>query len=154
MTADYDFQLINLQEDINRDATDINQNILTISNYFIVITMILSFIGLYVQITLSTLHRAKEIAVRRTFGSTVLRIIWHIGNKYFLLLIIGSLFGLTGGHIFINSLLNNIWAYYTDIPLYLYLLPLIVILTVSIPILLISIQNNVSRQPSDVLRYE
>jgi putative ABC transport system permease protein len=83
------------------------------------LTIIIAFLGLFGLVAYSLKTRTKEIAVRRVFGASQMRIIKLFGKEYVMVILIATLIAVPLSYTFVSSWLrdyafrvNVSWGYY------------------------------------------
>jgi len=142
------------QDDLMDEARDINKNIKNVYIFLAFIATILSAIGLYTLVSLSTLRRTKEIGVRKVMGATIPRIIRVLNREFMIMLIIACAGGSLGGYYMSKMLMDSIWDVFTDITLICYLIPIILIFIVAILTTGWKVYSAATKNPTESLRYE
>lgn len=121
--------------------------------FFVVLTMIVAFLGLFGFSLYTSKQRNKEMGIRKVFGAKVSDILLSFSKEYIILAIVANVISWPVAYKLTQNWLNN-FAFRIDYPFYIYgivtlISVLFVLLIVSINTLRVANQN-----PTDILRYE
>ena len=97
---------------------------------FALITIFLASLGLFGLISLATYYKSKEIGIRKVFGASALSIVQLLTIDFLKLVLIGSFIALPVAYWAIDSWLNT-FAYRFDPSLWMYLLPVLLLIITS-----------------------
>jgi ABC-type antimicrobial peptide transport system permease subunit len=103
------------QEDTLKEGKDINDSIMKVNLFLAIVATFLSLIGIYSLVSLSVLHRTKEIGIRNVIGSSVGNVIMLLSKRFIIILVIASIVGCVAGYYLSAMLLDSIWDYFLDI---------------------------------------
>lgn len=142
------------QDSLMDEARQINKNIKDMYIFLGFIALILSAIGLYTLVSLSIIRRTKEIGVRKVMGSSVQQIILKISKPYAIIITIALVIGLVAGWKSSVVMMASIWEIYTDLTVYTFIIPVVLILFVAIVSIGWKVYSAASRNPTESLRYE
>lgn len=142
------------QDDLMNEARDINKNIKNVYIFLAFIATILSAIGLYTLISLSIIRRTKEIGIRKVMGASIPRIIRILNREYLVILVIASVAGSISGWWLSKKMMDSIWDVFTDVTVFTFLIPVILIFTIAAITMGWKIYKAASRNPTESLRYE
>ena len=142
------------QDDLMDEARDINRNIMNVYIFLAFIATILSAIGLYTLVSLSIIRRTKEVGIRKVMGATIPRIIRILNREYIIILIIACIVGSTAGYYLSRQLMDSIWDVFTDVTIFTFLIPVILIFVVAVVTIGWKVYEAASRNPTESLRYE
>ena len=109
------------QEDTMQEGKDVNDSIMKVNMFLAVVASFLSLIGIYSLVSLSVLHRTKEIGIRNVVGSSVGNMILLLSRRFLIILTISSILGCAGGYYLSVMLLDSIWDYFLEITIWLLL---------------------------------
>jgi len=150
-----DIPFFGIEGDIYTLASQhISKNILTISFFLALIAILLSAAGLYSQISLRIIHRTKEIGIRKVFGTTVSGVIKKLNYEFLVVLTIGSSVGTMAAYYLNGALMDSIWEYFTDLTALTFIMPVIIIFTISVITISGKVYFAATRNPAHSLRYE
>ena len=93
--------------------------------------MLLSASGLYSLVTLNIIKRMKEIGVRKVLGAKVSNIAFIVNKPFLIILLVAAVFGSVAAYFLTDSLMKNIWTYYTDMAPDTFILALVIMFLVS-----------------------
>ncbi len=142
------------QDDLMEEGRDINRNIKYIYIFLAFIATILSAIGLYTLVSLSIIRRTKEVGIRKVMGATIPRIIRILNREYLIILVIAIIGGSLSGYWLSKQMMDSIWDVFTDVTVFTFLVPVILIFGVATVTMSWKIYAAASRNPTDSLRYE
>jgi len=110
----------------------------TIFNFFAVITILISCLGLLGLCTYTAQVKTKEIGIRKVLGATVFHIIQMLNREFFILVIIANIIAIPLALYFANDWLQG-FAFRTNLPISIFLFS--GILTLFITALTVSFQS-------------
>jgi len=142
------------QEELLKEAKDVNKNIKIIFIFLAVCALFLSAIGLYTLVSLSVINRTKEIGIRKVLGSTVSKIMLIITKPFTLLILITSILGCAGGYYLSDMLMKSIWAKYMTADMYSFIFPILIIFITSTTTIIWRVYKAAMQNPANSLRYE
>ncbi|RED97910.1 ABC transporter permease [Marinoscillum furvescens] len=142
------------QDDLLRNAREVNNNILTIFGFLGIVAFILSSLGLFTLVSINLIRRTKEIGVRKVLGGGLGHIVFLISRGYAILLVIASVVGVTMGYYLIDGLIASIFRNYKDMDVFTFLIPAIVIISISLTIAGLRTLKAAMVNPVQSLRYE
>jgi putative ABC transport system permease protein len=142
------------QDDLMDEARDINKNIKNVYIFLAFIATILSAIGLYTLVSLSIIRRTKEVGIRKVMGASIPRIIRILNREYLIILIIASIGGCMSGYWLSKMMMDSIWDVFTDVTVFTFLVPVIMIFAIAAITMGWKIYVAASRNPTESLRYE
>lgn len=142
------------QDDLNKEAKTVNNNIVIIFSFLGLMAVVLSGIGLFTLVSLNVIKRIKEIGVRKVLGGSINHIIGLLNKDFIVLLVIASVLGVVGGYFLIDALIASIFAHYKSVDTLTFMLPVAIILICSLSISSFRILNAARRNPVESLRYE
>lgn len=87
----------------------VTNNIRKIFMLFSLATIVLTLTSLFALLSLHTLKRMKEVAVRRVLGASGSSIAYLLNRHFALILVLGVLTGCLGGMVLTNTLINGIF---------------------------------------------
>jgi putative ABC transport system permease protein len=114
------------QEETMQEGKDINDSIAKINLFLAIVATVLSMIGIYSLVSLSILHRTKEIGIRNVVGTPVLNMIFLLSKRFLIILAIASILGSAGGYYMSLMLLDSIWDYFLDISAWMLLFSILI----------------------------
>lgn len=142
------------QDDLLRQAKEINDNITTIFAFLGIVAFILSSLGLFTLVSINLIKRIKEIGVRKVLGGEIAHIVYLINKDYFLLLLISSSLGVTLGYFMIDGMIASIFTHYKAMDAFTFGIPIITIVLVSLTIASLRTLKTAHVNPVNALRYE
>jgi len=142
------------QDDLMEEGRDINKNIKNIYIFLAFIATILSAIGLYTLVSLSIIRRTKEVGIRKVMGATIPRIVRILNREYLIILVIACITGSLSGYYLSKQMMDSIWDVFTDVTVFTFLVPVILIFVVAIITVGWKVYSAASKNPTESLRYE
>jgi ABC-type antimicrobial peptide transport system permease subunit len=143
-----------VQEELMQEERDINGSILKINICLAIAATLLSLIGMYNMVSLDVIKRTKEIGIRKVQGAPVPVLMYLMGKKFLVVVLIATLIGSAGGYFLSKSLLDSIWDYFVDIKAGMLLLSASVLVLATILTITYKIVAASMRNPVVSLRYE
>ncbi len=104
---------ISTQSELVQNQTIRERLLATLSLFFAVVALLLASVGLYGVLNYAVLQRRREIGIRMALGARSAHVARHVTFDVFLMLLLGSALGLTGGLLserFFESLLFEVKA--------------------------------------------
>ncbi len=126
------------------------------TNIFIVFAGIaigISCLGLWGLTSFNTLHRKKEISIRKVLGATILNVMAMLSNQFVKLVIIASALAIPIGWYAVSQLLD-FFAYKVQVSWWLFLIPVVSLLVLSLLTISTLTVRAALTNPSDNLRSE
>lgn len=142
------------QDDLLREAKQVNANILTIFGFLGTVAFVLSCLGLYTLVSIHLIKKTKEIGVRKVLGGSLSHIVYLISRGYFWLLLISSVVGVTMGYYLIDGLIASIFNNYKPMDVFTFVIPALSIIVVSLSIAGLRTLKSATANPVNSLRYE
>ena len=143
-----------IQDDLLRQAKEVNDNIMMIFTFLGIIAFILSSLGLFTLVSINLIKRIKEIGVRKVLGGSIGHIVFLITKEYFLLLAISATLGVTLGYFLIDGMIADIFTYYKPMDVITFAIPAMTIIAVSLAIASLRTLKAAQANPVRSLRYE
>lgn len=142
------------QDEILRNAKEVNDNILTIFGFLGSVAFFMSCLGLFSMVSINLIKRKKEIGVRKVLGGSVNHIVYLVSRAYFWMLLISSIIGVVAGYFLIDGLIASIFNNYKEMDFFTFAIPMLLILGVSLTIAALKTMRAASSNPVNSLRYE
>ena len=142
------------QEETMEEEKYLNESITKLNMFLAVVATILSLIGIYSLVSLSILHRTKEIGIRNVVGAPLIKIMALLNRKFIIILFIASLIGCAGGYYISAMLLDSIWDYFTDITIWMMLTAAIIMFAVTLITISAKTYRAAIQNPVDALQSE
>lgn len=143
-----------LQERVTRPLQQTNRIVISINSFVALVAIFISVLGLYSTISISINRRIKELGIRKVLGATAWQIAYSLNHRMVLILIVASIFGLTGGYFFISNLLDIIYAYHINIDVKHFVFPIILIALIIVGSVGWKVGKSVRENPVKQLRAE
>ena len=129
------------------------QAMLSVFGIMAVICLLISAFGIYSMIVLSTLHRRKEIAIRKVSGAETVDIVVMFFREYLMLGLVANIFALPVAYWLMSQWLQN-YAYRVNIIWWVYVAVLMITLVIVLATVLGQILKAANRNPAEVLKSE
>lgn len=97
------------QSQVTAEAFETSKNIAIIFKWFAIVCILLTATGLFALVSLTTLKKTKEIALRKVVGAAPRHIMVLINKSYFWIFIISAILGCYGGYALTKLLLDMIF---------------------------------------------
>jgi len=132
---------------------DSEQKTKTIFNYFTLIALFISCLGLYGLVAHMAQQKTKEIGIRKVLGASIIHIVTNLSKEFILLVCLANAIAWPVAYYFMNKWLKN-FAYRTSMGLWIFILSALAALVISL--LTVSYQSikAATANPVDSLRYE
>lgn len=142
------------QEDRFKGEQMVNKNIVIIFSFLGVLAVLLSSVGLFTLVSLSTIRRMKEIGVRKVLGAKVSALVAQLNYDFAWILGLGILLGLCLGYFVTDFLIAQVFAYHQPISWMAMVVPSLLILGMMLLTSSGRILVAARRNPVESLRYE
>lgn len=124
-----------------------------LSNYFTVLAIIISCLGLLGLASFTAEQRVKEIGIRKVLGASISHILLLLSKGYMQLIIIAFVIAIPVANYFITEWLGT-FAYKTEVAWWLYAIPGVIILLVALLTISRQTFKAAVRNPVESLKYE
>jgi len=121
--------------------------------WFLVFSLIIALSGIIGMVVFTTTKRTKEIAIRKVNGARLHNILILFGKEYFVNLIIAFIIGSIIAAKINSKWINN-FAYHIDQGFLTYLIPFLVLFTITLITITIILNKATRKNPTESLRYE
>lgn len=118
-----------------------------------VLMLIMVATGLLGIVSLNVSKRRKEIGIRKVLGASVLKILVMLSKEYSILIVVSVCFAIPCAFYFAHVWLQN-FVYHADLSWWIFLLPSIALLFVTLAIVSIQSFKTATANPVDSLRQE
>lgn len=142
------------QEETMEEEKSINESIIKINMFLAIVATLLSLIGIYSLVSISVLHRTKEIGIRNVAGAPLPGLILLLSRKFIFILLIASVLGCAGGYYISAMLMDSIWDYFTDITLWMLLSSALIMFLVTAITISGKTYNAASQNPIKAIQSE
>jgi putative ABC transport system permease protein len=142
------------QEDTMQEEKEINRSIMKVNIFLAIIATLLSLIGMYNLVSLDIIRRTKEMGIRKIQGAPVFILMYLVGKKFLIVLIVASVLGCIGGYYLSLILLDSIWDYFVEIKIGILLLASAIMFAATLATIIFKIARAATRNPVVSLRYE
>jgi putative ABC transport system permease protein len=103
------------QNEVAAETYKITTNIAIIFKWFAIVSILLTATGLFALVSLTTLKKMKEIALRKVSGANASHILVLINKGYFWIFIVAAIFGCAGGWALTKLLLGLIFKIHSGV---------------------------------------
>jgi len=121
--------------------------------FFSVIAIIIACLGLFALISYTLIQKTNEIGIRKVLGATVIKIVFHLSNSYFMLILISNFIAWPIAWYFAQRWLDN-FVYRISINLTPFLYALIISMVTVFATLFFHTLKTARTNPVDALNYE
>ena len=142
------------QNQVKEQAYEINASTATIFGWFGIVSILLTATGLFALISLTTMKKMKEIALRKVVGATPRHILVLINKSYVLILAVSALLGSLAGLALTRMLINMIFKINSGVGLDSLLWAVIVLFLIAAVTSGIKVWEAVRANPVKLLRAE
>jgi putative ABC transport system permease protein len=120
---------------------------------FTLIAIIIAYLGLFGLTTYLISRRTKEIAIRKTFGSTIQEMVVLFAKDFVLLILIAGIIALPCMY-FLGKYWLNSFAYKIHIGWMMFILPVLILLIITLVTTSVQTIKSSLINPADTLKYE
>ena len=142
------------QNQVKEQAYEINASTATIFGWFGIVSILLTATGLFALISLTTMKKMKEIALRKVVGASPRHILVLINKSYILILAVSALLGSLAGLALTRTLINMIFKINSGVGLDSLLWAVIVLFLIAAVTSGIKVWEAVRANPVKLLRAE
>jgi len=149
---DYPLEYTFLDEAVER-LYDSEQKTRKVFNYFTLVAILISCLGLYGLAAYMAQQKTKEIGIRKVLGASIMNIVTNLSKEFILLVFMANTIAWPLAYYFMNKWLKN-FAYRIDLSVWTFVLSGLAALAIAL--LTISYQSikAATADPADSLRYE
>ncbi|HET6253524.1 MAG TPA: ABC transporter permease [Puia sp.] len=145
---DYDFLEKDFSDQYRKDRVT-----MILFNGFTALSIFISCLGLYGLVSLITLQRSREIAIRKVLGASVSRLVLLLSAGQLWLIAIAALIALPFATLGARKWLTS-YAYHTTINVWMFVLPVCALLLLTLTVTGYRILRSALANPADSLRAE
>ncbi|NOQ25384.1 MAG: FtsX-like permease family protein [Bacteroidales bacterium] len=121
--------------------------------FFTIVVLIISFLGLWALSTNSILLRTKEVAIRKVYFASPLNIVWLLIKYYYILILIAAVITLPIAYHILNNWLIN-YAFRISIAWWFFVIPILVVTIITILTVGYGIFKVSNKNLAETLKYE
>jgi len=125
----------------------------TIFNYFTLIALFISCLGLYGLVAHMAQQKTKEIGIRKVLGASTINIVTNLSKEFILLVCLANAIAWPLAYYFMNKWLKN-FAYRTSMGLWIFILSALAALVIALFTVSYQSIKAATANPVDSLRYE
>lgn len=148
----YSFSYKTMNDHYNELYTN-EQRIGKMFDYFAILAILLSCLGLFGLSAYSAEQRTKEIGIRKALGCSVSSIIFQLEKEFIKWVLISNTIAWPIAYLFAKNWLES-FTYRIDITLYLFIFSMLITFAVAILTVLIQAYRAAIKNPTESLRYE
>jgi putative ABC transport system permease protein len=126
---------------------------MSLFNSFTLLAILVSCLGLYGLVSLIAIQRTKEISIRKVLGATLQQLLSLMTKDFLILLVWSLVIALPIAAIAMNKWLSS-YAYHVSLSWWMFLIPVIVILTLALLVISKEIIKTALTNPVKSLRSE
>ncbi|MEO1051003.1 MAG: ABC transporter permease [Bacteroidota bacterium] len=142
------------QEDVLREVSETNRIMVTINSFIAFVTLLITSLGLYAQVSLSTQRRIKEFGIRKVLGAPLKHILYIMNKEIIFMLLLASIMGLIGANIVVNTVMDIVYAYHMEIKWSNFLWPVLAVFSIMMLSIAKIVFSAARSNPVDQLRLE
>ena len=146
----FDYSLLEDQFD-QQYATD--EQVARLFNFFCVLALIISALGLFGLSLFSVQQRTREISIRKVLGAPVEHLLRLLTQEYFLLILIASLVALPLSYWGIQDWLLS-FAFHITPGVFFYIIPIVLISLIALLTVGVQTMKTIIRNPTESLKHE
>lgn len=124
-----------------------------IFNYFTLLALFISCMGLFGLSSYMTQQRKKEIGIRKVFGASTNKILFLLSKEFTRLVLISNIIAWPIAYFVISDWLQN-FAYRAAIPIWIFILAGLGTLIIALLTIIVQAFNTAMSNPVDSLKYE
>lgn len=148
----YSFSYRTLTDQYNELYTN-EQRIGKMFNYFAILAILLSCLGLFGLSAYSAEQRTKEIGIRKALGGSISSIVFILEREFIKWVVISNVIAWPAAYYFAKNWLES-FTYKIEISVYLFAIAMIVTFIVAVLTVLFQAYRAASKNPTESLRYE
>jgi putative ABC transport system permease protein len=122
-------------------------------NNFTVLAIFISCLGLYGLVSLITLHRRKEIGIRRVLGASLPGLLLVLSKDFMKLVFVSLVIALPVAGIVMHKWLQS-YAYHEQLAWWMFLIPAVLVLLVAMAVIGSQVRKTAIANPVESLRTE
>ena len=122
-------------------------------NFFCVLALIISALGLFGLSLFSVQQRTREISIRKVLGAPVEHLLRLLTQEYFLLILIASLVALPLSYLGIQDWLLS-FAFHITPGVFFYIIPIVLISLIALLTVGVQTMKTIIRNPTESLKHE
>lgn len=122
-------------------------------NYFAILAILLSCLGLFGLSAYSAEQRTKEIGIRKALGGSISSIVFILEREFIKWVVISNVIAWPAAYYFAKNWLES-FTYKIEISVYLFAIAMIVTFIVAVLTVLFQAYRAASKNPTESLRYE
>jgi putative ABC transport system permease protein len=146
------FDYFFLEDAFNRQYAN-DELIARVFHFFCLLGLVISCLGLFALSLFSVSHRTKEISIRKVLGASAGTLIKLLTKEYMHLVFVASVISLPLSYWGFQQWLNE-FAFHIDLSVWLFVLPVVLILIVTLLTVGAQTIKAAIRNPTDSLKHE
>jgi len=146
----YDFYYL---EDQFMDLYQGEERVSKIVNIFTLLSIVIAVLGLYGLVLINISKKTKEIGLRRVLGAALHQIMFAVGRKLLILVLVAVIIGAPISYYVLDQWRSN-FAYAVDINVMVIIVAACLLFLLAVSVLVIQTNRVTKINPSESLRYE
>ena len=126
---------------------------MSLFNNFTILAIFISCLGLYGLVSLITIHRTKEIGIRKVLGASLSNLLLVLSKDFVKLVFVALMIALPVAGILMHKWLQS-YAYHEPLVWWMFLIPAVIVLLVAIAVISRQILKTAFSNPVESLRIE
>jgi putative ABC transport system permease protein len=122
-------------------------------NYFTILAILISCLGLYGLVSLIAIHRTKEIGIRKVLGASLSNLLMVLSKDFVKLVLIALVVALPVAGILMHKWLQS-YAYHESLAWWMFLVPALIVLLVAISVISRQVLKTAFSNPVESLKIE
>jgi putative ABC transport system permease protein len=130
-----------------------DQITMSLFNHFTILAIFISCLGLYGLVSLITIHRTKEIGIRKVLGASLSNLLLVLSKDFVKLVLVALVIALPVAGILMHAWLQS-YAYHEPLAWWMFLAPAVIVLLVAIVVISSQVLKTAFANPVESLRIE
>ncbi|MBC7827296.1 MAG: ABC transporter permease [Chitinophagaceae bacterium] len=126
---------------------------MSLFNNFTILAIFISCLGLYGLVSLITIHRTKEIGIRKVLGASLSNLLLVLSKDFVKLVFVALIIALPVAGILMHKWLQS-YAYHEPLAWWMFLIPAVVVLVVAIAVISRQVLKTAFSNPVESLKIE
>jgi putative ABC transport system permease protein len=126
---------------------------MSLFNNFTILAIFISCLGLYGLVSLITIHRTKEIGIRKILGASLSNLLLVLSKDFVKLVFVALIIALPVAGILMHKWLQS-YAYHEPLAWWMFLIPAVIVLLVAIAVISRQVLKTAFSNPVESLRIE
>jgi putative ABC transport system permease protein len=130
-----------------------DQITMSLFNNFTILAIFISCLGLYGLVSLITIHRTKEIGIRKVLGASLANLLLVLSKDFVKLVFVALIIALPVAGILMHKWLQS-YAYHEPLVWWMFLIPAVIVLLVAIAVISRQVLKTAFSNPVESLKIE